>query len=107
MGVNITDNSQKFNSEMLKKIENALWAIGETAEGYAKDNTPVDTGRLRNSITHAEKIDEQSTYIGTNVEYAPYVEAGSSHNTAHHMLRDACQNHTDEYKAIAEAVLKA
>lgn len=107
MGVNITDNSQKFNSEMLKKIENALRAIGETAEGYAKDNTPVDTGRLRNSITHAEKIDEQSTYIGTNVEYAPYVEAGSSHNTAHHMLRDACQNHVDEYKAITEAALKA
>ena len=107
MSVNITDNSQKFNDEMLKKIENVLWTIGETAEGYAKDNTPVDTGRLRNSITHAEKIDEQSTYIGTNVEYAPYVEAGSSHNTAHHMLRDACQNHTDEYKAIAKAALKA
>ena len=107
MSVNIIDNSRQVNDEMLKKIQNALWAIGATAEGYAKDNCPVDTGRLRNSITHAEKIDKQSTYIGTNVEYAPYVEAGSSHNTAHHMLRDACQNHTDEYKAIAEAALKA
>ena len=107
MSVKITDNSKQFSEAMMKNISNALWAIGATAEGYAKDNTPVDTGRLRNSITHAEKIDEQSTYIGTNVEYAPYVEAGSSHNTAHHMLRDACQNHTDEYKAIAEAALKA
>lgn len=125
--VKITDNSQEFSNAMCKQLQNALWAIGATAEGYAKDNCPVDTGRLRNSITHATINDHNSgtspaksedyaahglpdeftVVIGTNVEYAPYVEAGSSHNTAHHMLRDACQNHTDEYKAIAEASLKS
>lgn len=127
MSINVIDNSKQVNDEMLKKIQNALWAIGATAEGHAKDNCPVDTGRLRNSITHATidqhnsgtspaesedyaahgSPDEFTVVIGTNVEYAPYIEAGSSKTSAHHMLRDACQNHTDEYKAIAEAALKA
>ena len=127
MSVKIIDNSKQFSEAMMKNISNALWAIGATAEGYAKDNCPVDTGRLRNSITHATidrhnsgtspaesedyathgSPDEFTVVIGTNVEYAPYIEAGSSKTSAHHMLRDACQNHTDEYKAIAEAALKA
>lgn len=65
------DNS----GEILKAFENAvqrgLEAIGETAEGYAKDDCPVDTGRLRNSITNQVKGDD--VYIGSNTSYAPYV----------------------------------
>ena len=44
------------------------------AEGYAKDLAPVDTGRLRNGISHAVSEDEMAAYVGTNVSYAPYVE---------------------------------
>lgn len=62
------DNS----GEVLKAFENAvqrgLEAIGETAEGYAKDDCPVDTGRLRNSITN--EVRGEDVYIGTDVEYA-------------------------------------
>ena len=54
----------------------ALEAIGITAEGYAKKLTPVDTGRLRNSISHAVSGDD--VYIGTNVQpYAIFVELGT------------------------------
>lgn len=35
----------------------------------------VDTGNLRNSITH--KVLENEVYIGTDVEYAIYVELGT------------------------------
>lgn len=51
----------------------ALEKIGMTAEGYAKDLCPVDTGNLRNSITHVVDEGGGAVYIGSNVEYAPYV----------------------------------
>ena len=56
---------------MEKGIKNGLEAIGLTAETYAKKETPVDTGRLRNSISH--ETDKEAVYIGTNVEYAAFV----------------------------------
>ncbi len=43
----------------------ALDVIGGKAESYAKVLCPVDTGRLRNSITH-EQADEDTEVIGTN-----------------------------------------
>ena len=39
------------------------------------DLVPVDTGNLRNSITHL--VDDDTVYIGTNNEYAVYVELGT------------------------------
>lgn len=46
----------------------ALERCGSEAEGYAVDLAPVDTGALRNSITHA--LGDAEVYIGTNMEYA-------------------------------------
>lgn len=45
---------------------------------------PVDTGRLRNSVTHLLK--GYDCFIGTNVEYAPYVEEGTSRMKGKHFL---------------------
>ena len=71
MKVDYKDNSEQVLSAMEKSIKNGLEAIGLTAEGHAKKITPVDTGRLRNSICHA--TDKEAAYIGTNVEYAAFV----------------------------------
>lgn len=103
--VKIIDNSQEFIDEMARKKKLALEAIGMTAERYAKKETPVDTGRLRNSMSHA--VDGDSAYIGTNVEYAPYVELGSRGRKAVHMLKRAATEHSDEYKKIAENIMKS
>ena len=100
MKVDYKDNSQQILSALEKGKRNALTAIGATAETYAKQETPVDTGRLRNSISHA--IDGEAAYIGTNVEYAPYVELGTSRAKAHHMLQKAATEHSAEYKRLAE-----
>lgn len=70
MEVVIKDNSEEFLKALPEQIEQALTAIGLTAESYAKQECPVDTGRLRNSITHAVEAGEQAVYIGSNVEYA-------------------------------------
>ena len=88
--------------EMVKK--RGLEAIGLTAEGHAKKETPVDTGRLRNSISHA--TDDEAAYIGTNVEYAPYVELGARGRQGKHMLQRAASEHTDEYKRLMEDSMK-
>lgn len=44
-------------------------------ENEAKRNCPVDTGWLRQSIKH--RIEGSTGIVGTNVEYAPYVEYGT------------------------------
>ena len=71
MKVDYKDNSKQILSAMEKGIKNGLEAIGLTAETYAKKATPVDTGRLRNSISHT--VDGEAVYIGSNVEYAAFV----------------------------------
>lgn len=52
-----------------------------TIERAAKTLAPVDTGRLRASITHAVNKDDKGLYadVGTNVEYAAAVEARTSY----------------------------
>ena len=100
MKVDYKDNSQRILTAMEKGIKNGLEAIGLTAETYAKKATPVDTGRLRNSISHS--VDGEAAYIGSNVEYAPYVELGTSRAKAHHMLQKAATEHSAEYKRLAE-----
>ena len=100
MKVDYKDYSKEVLSAMEKGKRNALTAIGATAETYAKKATPVDTGRLRNSISHS--VDGEAAYIGTNVEYAPYVELGTSRTKAHHMLQKAATEHSAEYKRLAE-----
>lgn len=44
-------------------------------ENTAKENCPVDSGQLRNSIT--SNVSGETGEVGTNVEYAPYVEYGT------------------------------
>lgn len=104
--VKITDNSGEFLEALPEQIEQALIAIGLTAESYAKKDCPVDTGRLRNSITNAVETGEQSVYIGSNVEYAAFVELGTSRMKARPYLRPAVTQHTAEYKSLAEQALK-
>ena len=102
----IIDGSDDLMHELQIKIDGALEDIGQQAEGHAKtylESSPerVDTGRLRNSITHTyshkagfshsykdkagnsysqdigtgESV--RTVFIGTNVEYAVYVHEGT------------------------------
>lgn len=72
-----------MSDEVLEAFEEAairaLERCGLQAEGYAKDLAPVDTGALRNSISHKVDEAEPAAYIGTNMDYAAYVEFGTGH----------------------------
>lgn len=101
MDITGEDNTEEVLTAMEKAIERGLEAIGMTVERYAKENeTAVDTGRLRNSISHAVK--DKSAYIGTNVEYAPYIELGARGKQGLHYLQRAATEHTGEYKELLE-----
>ena len=104
MSYTYRDNTDEVLAALERAKRRGLEAIGLTAEGYAKRETPVDTGRLRNSISHA--TDDEAAYIGTNVEYAPYVELGARGRQGKHMLQRAATEHADEYKQIMEDALK-
>lgn len=143
------DHTDEVISAKDLAVLRALEAIGIKCEGYAKLLCPVDTGRLRNSITHAlsgsspaissyknnnthattnatqkagtagkpVKVKtytydgtapkgKDAVYVGTNVEYAPYIEYGSQRSEAQPFLKPAVQDHAEEYKKIAESYLK-
>lgn len=129
----IVKNNRKLVEKGLEEaVAAALEEIGLKAETYASMKAPVDTGLLRNSITHAlsgkgadkttyqaDRGDatgtysgvapddgEDAVYIGTNVEYAAYVELGTSRSPAQPFIKPAIEDHRDEYKAIALKHLK-
>lgn len=138
--IEIRDNTKEILEALNAAKHKGLEAIGLTAEGHAKKLTPVDTGRLRNSITYvvagyqthvktyrrsnvvggiqgahtyydygAGVMDgekDEAVYIGTNVEYAPYVEQGARGRAGVHMLQRAATEHSAEYKRIMEDALK-
>ena len=104
MSYTYKDNTDEVLAALERAKKRGLEAIGLTAEGYAKKGTPVDTGRLRNSIGHA--TEDEAAYIGTNVEYAPYVELGARGRDGKHMLQRAASEHADEYKRLMEDSMK-
>lgn len=62
--------------EMNAKLVAALGRAGLIVEAGAKEVCPVRTGNLRASITTEVNEEERYAMVGTNVEYAPYVELG-------------------------------
>nr|DAM25436.1 MAG TPA: putative tail component [Caudoviricetes sp.]DAO58962.1 MAG TPA: putative tail component [Bacteriophage sp.] len=73
MSVEIQDHSAEVSAEIKAALLRGLEKIGLVAEGYAKKLCPVDTGNLRNSITHVVDEGGDAVYIGTNSEYGAYV----------------------------------
>ena len=107
-----TDNLQDVLKALDGALETGLVKIGAAAQGYAKDNTPVRTGTLRDSIGVEVKSNEKAAYIGTMVDkfpekpYGQYVELGIRGRSGVHMLQRAAAEHTDEYKRLMEDSMK-
>jgi phage gpG-like protein len=125
--VQITDNSPEVLAALEQAKARALEIIGGKIESYAKGLVPVDTGALRNSITH--RVDGDTVEAGSAINYAPYVELGTGkdyspppewiENNAQRgagiisrsvkprpYLRPAIIDHVDEYKNVVENELK-
>ena len=119
------DNTWAVQRSLEKAIGVALEEVGLVAAGYAKKKCAVDTGYLRNSICHGVSgsrfvntwTDDHMTkggsvsgtmgsekdhyaFIGTNVEYAAYVEFGTSRTAAQPFIKPAVNDHINQYKTI-------
>lgn len=130
--VSVINNADLVRNALPEQIEAALLAVGMTAETYAKGECPVDTGRLRNSVTFAlsgksanaatysdnkgntygysgtaptEGKNRSAVYIGTNVEYGIMVEMGTAKMKARPFLRLAATTHSDEYQSLVKQAL--
>lgn len=132
--IKINSHVKDVKAALGVKVSVILEALGLQAQGNAIDEITnmkaVDTGRLRNSITwvttkaqgeanaqggaNAEPgdysphgtADDDKVYIGTNVEYAPYIELGTAESGGRPFLKNAIVKHMDEYKKIIEDGLK-
>ncbi len=115
--ISLTDNSDLAKDALEDQLEQALTAVGITAENNAKreitravydqpeSKSYVRTGRLRNSLTYYVAMNEKAVYIGSAVEYAAPVELGTSRMRARPYLRPAVANYTDEYKNLIKQAL--
>lgn len=116
--VRIEDNSEEVLEAMNEQVLDWLEAIGSDAADTAAKRAPVGTpestgipgyigGTLKNSISHAVVEGENAVYIGTNVEYAPYQEFGTSRGIkGKHFLQFGATAHQAEYKSLLEQHLK-
>lgn len=71
-------------------------------EGDAKTIAPVDTGALRDSITTSGKSTATGAEasIGSSLEYAPFIELGTSRMQAQPYLHPALQKNKKKAKTI-------
>jgi len=90
----------KMKAKRIKTAEQIALFI----EAEAKMRAPVDTGHLRRSISHEvnNTEDQSKIYVGTNVEYAPYVEFGveSKNIKAQPYLRPAIDENIEKIKEM-------
>jgi len=85
MSIKFDDNL--VNSILNKEKKRRLSAAGFVAKNEAKSRTPIDTSTLKNSIGFEIIIKNDKVRIGTNVEYATYVEYGTRRQKAAAMFR--------------------
>ena len=104
--VKFQSNSEEIGELFEQACERALVRMGLQGESFAKKKCPVDTGNLRNSISNKVETKEKSAYIGTNVEYAPYVELGTQKMAARPFIKPAATEHSATYKRIIEDEMK-
>lgn len=68
--------------------QRALLQTGADIVDLTKQLTPVDTGNLRHSYG-AVPVSSNEVHVGTQVEYAPFVEYGTSRMSAQPHLTSA------------------
>ena len=109
-----TNNLREVLTGFENAKENMLIDIGSTCQDYAKKNTPVRRGILRDSIGVVVVADDEEVYVGTMVDkfpkdeepYGKYIELGARGVGGRHMLQRAVTEHKEEYKQIAENRMK-
>ena len=128
--IDIEDKSKLVEKELEQKMPELLSAIGnelyKSIYNFMTEDNVVDTGRLRGSIsfstpfenyknpTLANKGDDfivnakikDTVVVGSNVEYASFVETGTSRQRARKFLQTGTYRSLPQVKAVVEKILK-
>ena len=96
----IKDNTNAVLAEADRLLKEKLTMAALLVERTAKEKgyCPVDTGTARRSITR--KIEKRRAIVGSNVEYFPYIEMGTSKMPAHAPLRKALETNWNRIKRL-------
>lgn len=120
MSFRFTSYKRQVLDDFKMRRKRALEIVGGTGERYTveklEQNHSVQSGVLKGSITH-EPRGEDTVAIGTNIDYAPYVELGhhqqpgryvpaikkrlvKSYVPAKPFLRPAIEGHVKQFENI-------
>lgn len=93
-----------FSDEMAEEIANNIAVVALNA---ARNFVPVDTGALKQSLTLevAKEGDKFVAYVGSDLEYAPDVEYGTSGSSPQPFLNPAGREAEKDMPKIVEAVV--
>ena len=130
MNIKIEDNSQKILSDLDNKMPEVLDALGnelyKSIYNFMTTDKIVDTGRLRGSISYSTPfkdysnltlankpedtirgIKQKNTVVyGSNVEYASYVNSGSSKQRARRFIENGTYRAVPQMQSVVEKILK-
>ena len=128
--IKIEDNSQKVLSELENKMPEILNGLGneiyKSIYDFMTKDKIVDTGRLRGSISYSTPFNEYSNLtlankpedairgvkekdtvvFGSNVEYASYVNSGSSKQRARKFMENGTYKAVPQMQKVVEKILK-
>lgn len=93
MRISVTIQSNRLGALAAAMPGKARALVARTVldvEGGAKQNAPVDTGALRNSI-QGRMTGDASGEVGVGVEYGVYVEYGTVNMAAQPFMRPAAE----------------
>ncbi|MEI6796615.1 MAG: HK97-gp10 family putative phage morphogenesis protein [Methanomassiliicoccales archaeon] len=84
---------QHLGEEVRTKAKEEIMTSALEIESRAKELCPVDTGRLRSSIRtdSSTEGEELGATVFTDVDYAPYIELGTSRMAAQPFLVPAVE----------------
>lgn len=93
-----TNNVSQVRAMAKAAKAKALVSMGIQAMGDIQGITPVDTGNLRNSIHY--HVDGDTMAVGTDVEYAAYVECGTRYMAAQPYVKPGVMNNISAHERI-------
>lgn len=127
--IEIEDNSGKVLQELENRMPEVLNAVGnelyKSITDFMTQDKIVDTGRLRGSISYSTPYNnysnpslankpedfikgasEKNTVVyGSNVEYASYVETGTSRQSARNYIKTGTERAVPQIKKSVEQIL--
>lgn len=106
----MTVRYQSSRDEIMRRLREAqnraLEATGIFVLGETINRCPVRTGRLRDSYVYKVNENENQVIVGTNVEYGPYVEFGTSRMEAQPHLRPAVTQNLDRIQNLIRDIMQ-